>query len=216
MSETYYIVKEIIKANYKERYGSSIRQRGLIIAIFITFGFSVLSFYKFYNIFGKIFLIISIISLVFFYYKLYKELKVINHEPTELITNMKQSLINNKINSVELIELLQEEIDKELENIEKEQKKLFKRISVVFVSVFWIPFAFLTKYYTEQLDSVLTWESYLSLSTSLLTISLQFIGLLFAVGSPIEEFISITKKELLLTNRYLNDVKYLYIMESSE
>lgn len=59
MSETYYIVKEIIKANYKERYGSSIRQRGLIIAIFITFGFSVLSFYKFYNIFGKIFLIIS-------------------------------------------------------------------------------------------------------------------------------------------------------------
>lgn len=216
MSETYYIVKEIIKANYKERYGSSIRQRGLIIAIFITFGFSVLSFYKFYNIFGKIFLIISIISLVFFYYKLYKELKVINHEPTELITNMKQSLINNKINSVELIELLQEEIDKELENIEKEQKKLFKRISVVFVSVFWIPFAFLTKYYTEQLDSVLTWESYLSLSTSLLTISLQFIGLLFAVGSPIEEFISITKKELLLTNRYLNDVKYLYNMESSE
>lgn len=216
MSETYYIVKEIIKANYKERYGSSIRQRGLIIAIFITFGFSVLSFYKFYNIFGKIFLIISIISLVFFYYKLYKELKVINHEPTELITNMKQSLINNKINSVKLIELLQEEIDKELENIEKEQKKLFKRISVVFVSVFWIPFAFLTKYYTEQLDSVLTWESYLSLSTSLLTISLQFIGLLFAVGSPIEEFISITKKELLLTNRYLNDVKYLYNMESSE
>ncbi|WP_220727615.1 hypothetical protein [Marinilactibacillus psychrotolerans] len=117
---------------------------------------------------------------------------------------------------MKLIELLQEEIDKELENIEKEQKKLFKRISVVFVSVFWIPFAFLTKYYTEQLDSVLTWESYLSLSTSLLTISLQFIGLLFAVGSPIEEFISITKKELLLTNRYLNDVKYLYNMESSE
>ncbi|MTD40040.1 hypothetical protein GIX45_15765 [Erwinia sp. CPCC 100877] len=126
---------------------------------------------------------------------------------------MKETLTNKNIKSIELIDMLQEEIAKELEKKEREQKILYKRISVVFVSIFWVPFAFLTKYYIEQSSTELTLENYLLLSSSLLVLAMQFIGLVIAIGNQLEDFMSITKKDLLLTNRYLSDIKYLYIME---
>lgn len=216
MSETYYLVKKIIKNKYKEHYGANTKQKSLIAVIFISLGFGILSFSKFYNLYGKVFLIISAIFLVYFYFLLYKESKVNNNEPQELIAAMKKSLANENINSLKLIELLQEEICNKLNVEEKDQAVLFKRISVIFISIFWIPFAFLTKYLIEQSISELTWNDYVSISGSLLVISLQFIGIVIATGNQIDNFMSIAKRDLLLTHRYLNDIKYLYIMEEVE
>lgn len=216
MSETYYLVKGIIKDKYKEEYRISPRGKLLISAVIMSVVFGLLSFYVFYNIWGKIFLAISILSLVYFYFMLYKESKVNRNKPKQLINDMKQSLMSKKINSIKLIDLLQEEVDQELENIEREKKVIFKRISVIFISIFWIPFAFLTKYVIEQSGSEMTWDNYTSIVGSLLIISAQFIGVVIAIGTQLDDFMFITKKDLVLTRDYLNDVKYLYIMEETE
>ncbi|MEG0294907.1 hypothetical protein [Enterococcus sp.] len=216
MSETYYLVKRIIKDKYKEEYRISPRGKLLISAVIMSVVFGLLSFYKFYNIWRGIFLAISIFSLVFFYCMLYKESKVNRNKPKQLINDMKQSLMSKKINSIKLIDLLQEEIDQELENIEREKKVIFKRISVIFISIFWIPFAFLTKYVIEQSASEITWDNYVSIVGSLLIISTPFIGVVIAIGTQLEDFMFIAKKDLLLTRDYLKDIKYLYIMEEIE
>ncbi|MCQ9209401.1 hypothetical protein [Granulicatella seriolae] len=219
MSITYYLVEKIIQSKHKEYYKINKKIVKLTIAFLITYGCGFISFFKISNLFRGILLLVSITSLIYFFYtqkKLSKEIpQKRKTSPQELIIDIKESLRKETyVKSIKVIELLQEEISKNLEKEELEQKNLFKRISVVFFSIFWAPIVFLSKNFIEQHHYKLVWEDYKFISSTLLTIALQLIGLII-VGNAFENTIFSTKKKLLLTNRYLNDVKYLYTQEES-
>lgn len=215
MSETYHIVKEIVKREFIEHIRKSVRKGrkniGMMIGLLLltcAYLFSLVKNTMFSNL-VYIISVLIIIGSVLWDSKPKKNEEILSSQ--ELIFQICQNLIDLELYSLEIVNSLQEEIVTNIEKKEQQINRFFKRISVIFVSIFWIPFGFLFKYLLDSNSEPLSWNNFIQISSYLLAITLMIIAILFSMNS-IFDIVSrheITYLRFIYSN--LNDVKYMII-----
>lgn len=212
MSETYYVVRDIIKEKMKEHYGLSLREKLVALSLGLGFGSIFLSFYYFNNpVLRNLSFLFSLILVVNYFRFLFKKRQQDGKKNAyELISKINNALLENRIDNLQIIEGVQLEIEESLKEKESEKMILFKRISTVFLFVFWVPFGFLSKYFFETSFETLSWELYITFTLYLVQIAVYLIGFILMVGNQFDLFVTFGKSERIDIRRYLNDVKYHY------
>lgn len=212
MSETYYIVRDIIKEKMKEHYGLSLKEKLVALSLGLGFGSIFLSFYYFNNlVIRNLSFLFSLILVINYFRFLFKKRQQDGKKnPYELISKINNALLENRIDNLQIIEGVQLEIEEDLKEKESEKMILFKRISTVFLFVFWVPFGFLSKYFFETSFETLSWELYITFTLYLVQIAAYLIGFILMVGNQFDLFVTFGKSERIDIRRYLNDVKYHY------
>lgn len=215
MSETFWVIKKIITKSYKKETKLTIQQKALIFSLIIGVAIlppTILNY--FHTTWGKIGILFSLGILINFFIRVRKMVKEKpERDPFKLISEVNEEFVKKGINCKEMIEELIKEVDEEIEKKDKARNLLFKRVSTVFMFVFWIPFCFLTKYSIEKGTSQLKWDDYLTISSGLFLIASYIISFVFMVSEQIDSIIPFEKANLLLVKRYLYDIKYQYIKE---
>ena len=219
MSETYFIIKNIIKNEYKTRYSWS-RDRKKLLWIFIAssiFTFAGLVASPIITIIRNGLLAIGIIGIIIFFILIVRKKKEeLPKDPIPFIAKITEQL-SKYVNSVAIINELETEIDNELLKHEKKRQLFFKRISVIFVSIFWLPACYLTKQFLEAdlPANPMTVNQYVSFIMSLLSITTYLIGLTMGAGEIFNSAMEFEDRDLQLTKNHLNDIKYQYLHCSS-
>lgn len=147
MSETFYIVKKVVEKKHNDSHKLSLNQKLLIASL--IFGVAILppsTVQFFHRPIGKIGIIISAIVLINFSFRVYKMInQAPERDPNELINELNDEMVDKEITNLRMIESLIDEVEKEIEREDKKKDLLFKRISTVFMFIFWIPFCFFNK-----------------------------------------------------------------------
>ncbi|MFS1026341.1 hypothetical protein ACFC9R_13665 [Enterococcus casseliflavus] len=209
MSETYYFVEQITKREYSNFYKKEFKKDnvkienifGMISIIFCGL------FYLFNNkMLANIFLAITAACYLVLIIKDNKSKS--NDEiclPKELVFQICINLRELDLYSLAIIEEMQNEIQKEIKKREEAINRFSKRISVLFVSLFWIPAGFLTKYLFDRTLDSLNWNDYREIIVNLLVITVMIIGMYFSIHTIIESVSRYNIHSLNLVNRYLYD-----------
>ncbi len=150
--------------------------------------------------------LLVIICLSFLYYKTNKLERNLITPHNELIL-FKQLLEKQGFKHKEDIEMLQNQIEKNL--IEEKNAILtsFNFISKVFFFLFWVPAGFLLNLFFSQQNEILYEKDLFLFIVSLLIIMITVIALLIMVMPIIRTSTYSNKKQIFL---YLEDVKYYY------
>lgn len=221
MSITYNIFKEIVKRGISEQLKKEKKLRtgekiGVVVSL-IVFMMAFVCFIIRLAFLGTLFsfigyLILAIVMLLDSKPKSNEELKEMLPQVKSICLGLKDM----ELYSIEVISELQNEIHRTLEEKNQNTRLLYKRISVIFVSIFWIPLGFLTKYYLDGSTEILNEETYFSLIFNLLNIAIILIGLLYAIGQIIDSVIQHDSIFLKIVNNYVNDVKYMLLMDEEK
>lgn len=215
MSETYYFVEQITKREYFNFYKKKFKKNNV----------------KFENIFGMISIILcglfylvnnKMLAYIFFAITVGCCLVLIikdnisktNDEiclPKELVFQICINLRELDLYSLAAIEEMQNEIQKEIKKREEAINRFSKRISVLFVSLFWIPAGFLTKYLFDRTLDSLNWNDYQEIIVNLFVITVMIIGMYISIHAIIESISRYNRNLLNFVNRYLYDAKYLLL-----
>lgn len=221
MSITYNIFKEIVKRGISEQLKKEKKLRtgekiGVVVSL-IVFMMAFVCFIIRLAFLGTLFsfigyLILAIVMLLDSKPKSNEELKEMLPQVKSICLGLKDM----ELYSIEVISELQNEIHRTLEEKNQNTRLLYKRISVIFVSIFLIPLGFLTKYYLDGSTEILNEETYFSLIFNLLNIAIILIGLLYAIGQIIDSVIQHDSIFLKIVNNYVNDVKYMLLMDEEK
>ena len=215
MSETYYIIKEVVKRECIEHYKREARKGKLKWLSLVGALFSIITF-LFYIGENKVFTIISMIitvacfaTIIVIENRTKKNSEIVS--PKNLIEKIAENLNDLDYCSIKIIDELQEEISVRIEERTKEIDRFYRRIKRIFGSLFWLPFCSLTAFLFYQGSVTLTWENYISISANLLAITLTLISILFSIGNIFDTALNMESSSLKFVSRYLHDVKYLLL-----
>lgn len=219
VSNTYIVIKEIIKRevvkdaklNFKGKGDVEFNKKLGVLFLLLGISFVTVTFSKSLMLKNLSFIAVMI-DLV---YLLIQETRPKENEEILTLMNIVYDICRNLIGldlySLEVINSLQEEILHNIEMKKQQADRFFKRISVIFVSFFWIPFGFLFKYLLESNSEVLTWNNFVEISLYLLLFAVTLISTVIAINRLLEYVSRFEMYYLKLINSYVNDVKYLIL-----
>ncbi len=214
MSEHYYIVRKIINKYHKKEYKFNLYKKIIISLYILSVSILVISILHFQELWGKIGVGVGSILLGIFIVLFFKELKKIGKKNRLIVVQyIKNGLSDYDIKSISIIQTLISEIDERLNKIDQEKNIIFKRIVTIFVSVFWIPFGFITKKFFDSLVIVDSFNKYIEIVLGLFSICGILIGFAVILSVPIDAIFKLEKPELIFIRNYLLDVKYEIMKE---